>query len=75
MLLDFLVEFVKPHFELTERLVAALWRKASGWRVECTIKSETVAIFFETKMLQRAMQEYNVYICYKYIYICIYIEI
>lgn len=29
MLLDFLVEFVKPHFELTERLVAALWRKAS----------------------------------------------
>ena len=43
MLLDFLVEFVKPHFELTERLVAALWRKASGWRVsECTIKSETL---------------------------------
>jgi len=29
MLLDFLVEFAKPHFELTERLVAALWRKAS----------------------------------------------
>ena len=43
MLLDFLVEFAKPHFELTERLVAALWRKASGWRVsECTIKSETL---------------------------------
>ena len=28
MLLDFLVEWVKPHFELAERLVAALWKKA-----------------------------------------------
>ena len=28
MLLDFLCEFVDGHFELTERLVSALWGKA-----------------------------------------------